>query len=221
MISLTKDILIRGFDDNTHSNLGKKAEQMGVSINSIVKDAVEQWLDKKTHVPHVHDLLIYSDEKSMNDFLKSLDRMTGSEWFKSFASPPKHHTEKILSKLDWYNGTVKPYKPHGVNGAKYCGQVIQNIVKASDKKPLCCVDFVITDIANNSFSHAMELEKQYDNARLPGLMFCPYKASDLVSSDITDIIELFLMHDKIFVLKNDDIYKLNITKESIHKIFLN
>jgi len=218
---LTKDILIRGFDDNTHSNLGKKAEQMGVSINSIVKDAVEQWLDKKTHVPHVHDLLIYSDEKSINSFLKSLDRMTGSEWFKSFASPPKHHAEKVLSKLGWHNGTVKPYRPHGVDGTKYCGQVIQNIAKSSDKKPLCCVDFVITDIANNSFSHAMELEKQYDNARLPGLMFCPYKASDLMSSDITDMIELFLMHDKIFVLKNDDIYKLNITKESIHKIFLN
>ena len=63
MISLTKDILIRGFDDSTHSDLGKNADQMGVSINSIVKDAVEQWLDKKTHVPHVHDLLIYSDEK--------------------------------------------------------------------------------------------------------------------------------------------------------------
>ena len=218
---MTKDILIRGFDDSTHSDLGKKADQMGVSINSIVKDAVEQWLDKKTHVPHVHDLLIYSDEKSMNNFLKSLDRMTGAEWFKSFAAPPKHHTEKILSKLDWYNGTVKPYKPHGVDGSKYCGQVIQNISKSSNKKPLCCVDFVITDIANNSFSHAMELEKKYDEARLPGLMFCPYKASDLMNSDITDMIELFLMHDRIFVLKNDDIYKLNITKESIHKIFLN
>jgi len=221
VISLTKDILIRGFDDNTHTNLGKKAEQMGVSINSIVKDAVEQWLDKKTHVPHVHDLLIYSDERSINNFLKSLDRMTGSEWFKSFAAPPKHHTEKILSKLEWYNGTVKPYKPHDVDGSKYCGQVIQKIVKASEKKPLCCVDFMITDIANNSLNHAMKLEKEYDNARLPGLMFCPYKASDLVKSDITDMIELFLMHDRIFVLKNDDIYKLNITKESIHKIFLN
>ena len=65
MISLTKDILVRGFDDETHTELGKKADQMSVSINSIVKDAVEQWLDKKTHVPHVHDLLIYSDEKSM------------------------------------------------------------------------------------------------------------------------------------------------------------
>ena len=56
MISLTKDVLIRGIDDSTHSELGKKSDQMGVSINSIVKDAVEQWLDKNTHVLHVHDL---------------------------------------------------------------------------------------------------------------------------------------------------------------------
>jgi hypothetical protein len=222
MISLTKDVLIRGIDDSTHSELGKKSDQMGVSINSIVKDAVEQWLDKKTHVPHVHDLLIYSDEKSMSNFLKSLDRMTSNtEWFKSFAAPPKHHTEKVLSKLDWFNGTIKPYKPHGTDGSKYCGKVMQNIVKESQKKPLCCVDFMITDIADNSFRHAMELEKGYDEARLPGLMFCPYKASDLMKSDITDMIELFMMHDRIFVIKNDDIYKLHITKESIHKIFLN
>ncbi len=222
MISLTKDVLVRGFDDSTHSDLGKKADQMGVSVNSIVKDAVEQWLEKKTDAPHVHDLLIYSDEKSMNNFLKSLDRMTSNtEWFKSFAAPPKHHTEKVLSKLGWFNGTVKPYNPHGTDGSKYCGRVIQNISKESKKQPLCCIDFVITDVANNSFSHAMKLEQSYDDARLPGLMFCPYKASDLMNSDITNMIELFLMHDRIFVLKNDDIYKLNITKESIHKIFLN
>lgn len=222
MISLTKNIIVRGFDDDTHIHLGKKADQMGVSINSIIKEAVEQWLDKKIHVPHVHDLLIYSDEKSMNNFLKSLDKMTNNtEWFKSFAAPPKHHAEKVLSKLDWHNGTVKPYNPHGINASKYCGQVIQNIAKASTKKPVCCVDFVITDVANNSFARAMELEKTYDEARLPGLMFCPYKASDLMNSDITNMIELLLMHDKIFVLKDDDIYKLHISKESIHKIFLN
>ena len=112
MISLTKDILVRGFDDETHAELGKKADQMSVSINSIVKDAVEQWLDKKTHVPHIHDLLIYSDEKSMNAFLKGLDKMAnGAEWFKSFVAPPKHHTERILSNLNWHNETIKPYKP--------------------------------------------------------------------------------------------------------------
>lgn len=219
---MTKDILIRGFDDSTHSELGKKADQMGVSINSIVKDAVEQWLDKKTHVSYVHDLLIYSDEKSMNNFLKALDRMTSNtEWFKSFIAPPKHHAEKILSKLNWYNGTLKPYKPHGTDDVKYCREVIANIVKESKKKPLCCVDFMITDIAANSFKRVIEIEKEYDEYRLPGLMFCPYRANDLMNSDITDMIELFMMHDRIFVVKNDDIYKLNLTKESIHKIFLN
>jgi hypothetical protein len=219
---MTKDVLVRGFSDTIHSDLGKKADQMGVSVNSIVKDAVDQWLDKKTHVPHVHDLLIYADDKSMNNFLKALDRMaSNNEWFKSFAAPPEHHSEKILSKLNWYNGTVKPYKPHGADGSKYCGQVIGNIVNESKKKPLCCVDFVITDIAKNSFEEAMELEKVYDESRLPGLMFCPYKSSDLMNSDITDMVKLFMMHDRIFVIKNDDIYKLHITKESIHKIFLN
>ena len=219
---MTKDVLVRGFPDDVHADLSKKADQMGVSINSIVKDAVDQWLNKKTHVPHVHDLLIYADEKSMNSFLKSLDRMTNNdEWFKSFAAPPKHHTEKILSKLNWFNGTVKPYSPHGIGGSKYCGNVIENIIKKSNNKPLCCVDFVITDIAKNSFDQAMELEKAYDESRLPGLMFCPYKSSDLMNSDITDLVELFMMHDRIFVVKNDDIYKLHITKESIHKVFLN
>ena len=154
MISLAKDVLVRGFDDTTHSDLGKKADQMGVSINSIVKDAVDQWLEKKTDAPHVHDLLIYSDEKSMNNFLKSLDRMTSNtEWFKSFAAPPKHHSEKVLSKLDWFNGTVKPYNPHGTDGSKYCGRVMQNIAKESKKQPLCCVDFVITDVANPTRIH--------------------------------------------------------------------
>ena len=219
---MPKDVLVRGFSDDIHADLSKKADQMGVSINSIVKDAVDQWLNKKIHVPHVHDLLIYADEKSMNSFLKSLDRMANDEeWFKSYAAPPKHHTEKILSKLNWFNGTVKPYTPHGTGGSKYCGNVIENIVKKSNNKPLCCVDFVITDIAKNSFGQAMELEKAYDESRLPGLMFCPYKSSDLMNSDITDLVELFMMHDRIFVVKNDDIYKLHITKESIHKVFLN
>ena len=63
----------------------------------------------------------------------------------------------------------------------------------------------------------MKLEQSYDDARLPSLMFCSYKASDLMNSDITNMIELFLMHDRIFVLKNDDIYKLNITKEVFTK----
>jgi predicted HicB family RNase H-like nuclease len=37
------DLIIRGFDDQVHTALGKTANQKGVSINSIVKDAVDKW----------------------------------------------------------------------------------------------------------------------------------------------------------------------------------
>ena len=217
-----KDLHIRDIDEKEHSELTKIADGMGVSVNSIVKDAIDKWLQKKIHLPHIHDLLIYHDEKSMHIFLKSLDKLAdSSQWYKSFVAPPKHHTENTFSKLNWHNNTVKPYNPKGMGDMKYCGLLIRQLSKESQKKPLCCVDFVITDIAKNSFNKAMEIEKAYDESRLPGLMFCPYKASDLMSSDITNMIELFTMHDRIFVIKNDDIYKLQIKKESIHKIFLN
>ena len=29
------------------------------------------------------------------------------------------------------------------------------------------------------------------------------------------------MHDQVFILKEDEIYKLHITKENVHKLFLN
>jgi hypothetical protein len=40
---LTHTLIIRGFDDHVHEQLGDIANQMGVSINSIVKDAVDKW----------------------------------------------------------------------------------------------------------------------------------------------------------------------------------
>ena len=217
-----KDLHVRDIDEKEHSELTKFADVMGVSVNSIVKDAIDKWLQKKTHLPHIHDLLIYSDEKSMNSFLKALDRMADkSQWFKSFVAPPNHHSEKIFSKLNWNNETVKPYNPKGMDDLKYCGQLIQRLSKESEKKPLCCVDFVITDIAGSSFKKAMDIEKAYDESRLPGLMFCPYKANDLMNLGIGGMIELLMLHDRIFLVKDDDVYKLHMSKESIHKIFLN
>ena len=40
-------LIIRGFNDQVHEKLGEIANQGGVSINSIVKDAVDMWLKKK------------------------------------------------------------------------------------------------------------------------------------------------------------------------------
>ena len=72
---MTRDLIVRGFDDQVHSSLGKIATQKGVSINSIVKDAVDKWLKQQQEIPKKHYLVIYSDNESIRGLLKSMDRL--------------------------------------------------------------------------------------------------------------------------------------------------
>ena len=72
---MTHTLIIRGFDDQVHEQLGEIANKRGVSVNSIVKDAVDMWLKKKeSEVPRKHHLVIYSDDESIIRLLKSMDR---------------------------------------------------------------------------------------------------------------------------------------------------
>jgi hypothetical protein len=103
---------------------------------------------------------------------------------------------------------------------KYCDKVLENIVKNADNKPVCCMDFLINDIGKDTLKQALTLEKIYDDNRIAGLMYCTYKTENLLNSQIKDLIELFEMHDQVFILKGDEVYKLHITKENVHKLFL-
>jgi hypothetical protein len=72
---------------------------------------------------------------------------------------------------------------------KYCRQVMTNIADGANNKPLCCMDFLINDIAKNSLKQAMTVEQVYDNNRLSGLVYCNYKTENLLNSDIKHMIE--------------------------------
>ena len=234
------NLIVRGFDDYVHSKLGEVANQRGVSINSIIKDAVDKWLkEQQSQVPRKHYLIIYSDDESMGGLLKSMDRLAiEGELFRCFCGPPKRAYTELLSKLDWYNGTVEPYyysiNEEGNKGRqsqvqiqspknimKYFSKVIENITHNSHGKQVCCMDFLINDIANASIKQALTLEQAYNKSRFPGLVYCTYKTETLLHSEIKDMIELFEMHDQIFIIKVDEVYKLHITKENVHKLFLN
>ena len=243
---MTHNLIIRGFDDQVHEKLGEIANQRGVSINSIVKDAVDIWLKKQqAEVPRKHHLVIYSDNESMIRLLKSMDKLAKEgNLFRCFFGPPRNQAIELLSKLKWYDGTVKPYpysfaiqskdEQHGLsaqqqaqiqvqsqkNIMKYCGKVIENVVRNADNKQICCMDFVINDVGKDSLKHALIVEKAYDDNRIAGLMYCTYKTDNLLNSEVKDLIELFEMHDQIFILKEDEVYKLHITKENVHKLFL-
>ena len=249
---MTHNLIVRGFDDQIHEKLGEIANQRGVSINSIVKDAVDVWLKKQqSEIPRKHHLVIYSDDESMMRLLKSMDKLAKEgNLFRCFFGPPRNPSIELLSRLKWYDGTVKPYPYSSVtqskdeqhdlslqqqqqiqaqaqtqaqsqkNIMKYCGKVIENVVKNANNNQVCCMDFVINDVGKDSLRQALIVEKAYDDNRIAGLMYCTYKTNSLLNSEIKDLIELFEMHDQIFILKEDEVYKLHITKENVHKLFL-
>jgi hypothetical protein len=233
---VTHNLIVRGFDDDVHTKLGEEANQKGISINSIVKDAVDKWLkEQQSQVPRKHCLIIYSDDESMKGLLKSMDRLAKEgDLFRCFCGRPDSSSAKLLSRLEWYNGTVEPYYEEGNGGRrsqlqiqdqknimKYFNKIIDNITKNSDGKQVCCLDFLINDVAESSLKQALTIEKMYNNSRFPGLMYCAYKTEILLNSEIKDMIELFEIHDQIFIVKDDEVYKLHITKENVHKLFLN
>jgi hypothetical protein len=168
--------------------------------------------------------------------LKSMDRLAKeSDLFRCYCGPPQSPETTFLSKLKWYDGTPMPYyytnhshlakkqiptSPRD-DITKYCKQVITKIEDVSNNRQLCCMDFLINDISKNSLKQAMVVEQLYDNNRLSGLMYCNYMTESLINSDINNMIELFEMHDQVFILKDTEVYKLHVTKENVHKMFLN
>jgi hypothetical protein len=220
-VNVTKNMIVRGFDDDTHNQLGQLAQERGVSINSIVKDAVDKWLEQQSSAPKKHHLVIYDNDDSMISALKSMDALAkDNEWFRSYAGPPTSRLTRYLSDLGWYEGTILPYEPDQQNVMKYCSSTMGRIGKASNNRHLCCMDFLINDIAKSSLKQAIRIEHAYDEDRIPGYMFCTYRTDTLLGAETRSMIDLFELHDQVFVLRDSDIYKLHVTKENLHKFFL-
>ena len=220
---MAKDMLVRGVDEEIYSSLGNAAKEKGISINSLVKDAIDSWLSKKDGTVKIHHLILYSDDKSMVSLLKSLDYFAKkSGWFKCHCGSNENSAVKMLDEMKWYNGTIVPYETNSKKIMSYCGDVMQKISKKAKDQSICCVDFIVGDIANQkSLSQAVKIEHEYNQNRTGGLMFCPYKTPDLLTAGIEDMIELFEEHDQIFILKGDKVYKLHLTLESTHKMIMN
>ncbi len=221
---MSHTLVIRGFDHDTHTQLGNLSRQKKVSVNSIVKDAVDQWLKKQNEIPKRHHLLLYEDDIPLIRLLKLIDRFMADEdkWFKCFIPSSNATFVELLKALDWYdtNDSNSRYKYSQENIMKYFSNILPNILKKSKNKELCCIDFLLNDIAKVSIKETIEIERAYDQNKLEGLVFCPYKIKDLTNTSVSDIITLFQAHQKFFVVKDDELFKLNITKESIHKLFL-
>jgi hypothetical protein len=218
---MTRNLIIRGFDDEIHSQLGNQSRKRGVSINSIVKDAVDQWLKKQDEIPKRHHLLLYDNEESIQLLIKSLDKMTKKdEWFKCFVRSSDISITETLEDLNWFDGTIVQFKQLQKDKMKHLVDILQNIWQKSNNKEILLVDFLINDIASSSISEAISLEKEYDKNRLEGLVFCAYEMTNLINASTSEMIQMFDSHDQVFLLNDNQIFKIHITKENIHKLLL-
>ena len=219
---MAKKILVREIDEEIHTKISRLADQKGMSINSIAKDALEKWIKQQDQVPHKHDLLIYDNEKSLVNLLRTMDRFAKEgNWYKAFCGSAANKSVKFLTKIGWNNVTIKPYQTTQKEIPKYCSSVMKKLERDSKGSNVCCMDFILEDVAEKSLKQAIAIESGYNLGRIPGVMFCPYKTDTILKEGIESMMNLFAEHDQIFVLKNEELHKLHITKENTHKLFMN
>lgn len=218
---MVRNLIIRGFDDDVHSQLGNLSRQKGVSINSIVKDAVDGWIKQQKEIPRRHHLLIYDKYESLKSSIKSIDKLAKEEeWFKCFICPLDFPLKNALMKLRWFDSTLPSNKNLKQELIKYFNNILQNILENANDKQICCIDILIDEISYSSLNEVIDIEKSYNEKRLRGIVFCAYKAENLFGASIKDLITILDFHDQVFIIENEQIYKLHLTKENIHKFFL-
>src|SRR5688500_19497897 len=107
-----------------------------------------------------------------------MDRLAKeSGLFRCFCGRHSTNSSKLLSKLNWYNAIVMPYyydeyetlkqqqqkqnqSQNNKSIMRYCSKVMENIVAGNNanNKQVCCIDFLINDIAKSSLHQALTIE---------------------------------------------------------------
>ena len=126
-------------------SLGDLSRQKGVSINSIVRDAVDKWLKQQKEIPKRHHLLIYDNEESMKSLLESIDELAKKgEWFRCFVRSSNSSITDLLSeKLKWFDGAAMPYRHSQKDLKKYCDNIgPKNIQKIQRIKKYAVLTFL-------------------------------------------------------------------------------
>jgi len=217
-----KVLYVRGFDDELHDKLSDQSKKEGVSPASILEEAYDDWLKKRKGIQSIHYLLLYSDGKTLENFLKKADGMLDENCVKLCAGTHSHSAMKYLKKHGWVDGTDSSYdkaikkKPEQVTS-----KVFDRLAKISSGKYSCYMGFMTEDVAlQHSLKKANEIERIYNSKRIPGVVFCPYDMSKLKGYSLKDLLELFDEHDKGFIIEGTEVFEVNISNTNLPKLFL-
>ncbi|WP_316504245.1 hypothetical protein [Nitrosopumilus sp.] len=170
-----------------------------------------------------HELVLYADDEALKNFLKSLDRISQNDDFvKACYGPKSHQGMEFLTKHGWLDGTVEPYKQFLENPNAYGKKVIQKIRSHINAKQLMVIAFLTGDRAEKkSVSKSTDFCQWYHKQNVSGITHCVTHAENILSENLTDVLNLFETHDQVYIVKKDSINKIHVTRESIHKLLLN
>ena len=171
-LGMSKVLYVRGFNDKLHQKLDDQAKKEGISAASILESAFEDWLKNKDEIPTKHYLVLYSDDESLQTFLKKVNDLENDDWFHATLGPESHKGVKYLKKHGWYDVTSSPYRQGIKNVRKYASKVFDNLARVTDKKQSCFVGFMTEDVAHHhSLDKASEVENIFNSKRIGGVVF--------------------------------------------------
>ena len=218
---MTKTLYVRNVSETIHDKLNDISKEQGVPIGSILEEAVNEWIKHKDTIPTQHNLILYSDEESLLNFLKKMEELTKQDWNRITLGPESHKGKNYLKRKQWKDITIFPYAQGLKNAEKYSSQVFDKVNKETKDKKSMFMGFMTGDVAAKySLKKSIELEKISNQKMKSGIVFCPFNMKDLVGTNMVELFDLINEHEKIFVLKKNEVYELNLNKTNHLKLLL-
>jgi len=218
---MAKTLYVRNVSETIHNKLNDISKEQGVPIGSILEEAVNEWVKHKDTIPTQHNLILYSDEESLLNFLKKMEELTKQDWNRITLGPESHKGKNYLKRKQWKDITIFPYAQGLKNAEKYSSQVFDKVNKETKDKKSMFMGFMTGDVAAKySLKKSIELEKISNQKVKSGITFCPFNMKDLVGTNMVELFDLINEHEKIFVLKKNEVYELNLNKTNHLKLLL-
>lgn len=218
---MSKTLYVRSFSEDYHEKLNDISKDQGVSVGSIIEEAVGEWIRNKDKKHKLHHLILYSTEEELLYFLKKMEDLTKDDWVRICLGPDSNQGKNYLKKKNWKDVTISPYVQGLKNPEKYSSQVFTKADKETKDQDSMILGFLTGDVASRfSLKKSIELEKISNETIKSGIIFCPFKVSDLTKNNMMELFELMNEHDKVYVVKKKEIFEMNMNKTSHSSLLL-
>jgi hypothetical protein len=218
---MVKDLFVRDFDEKLHAKASQIATDDGITLASIVSDAVDKWVKNHEKNQHRHNLILYDNEKTLSKLLDEIDKLASDNWFKSSCGSAKHYGMQYLNKRKWFDATAGNYDKL-VENPQVTGNKVLEIIgnKIGSKFPLT-VAFLVEDLARKeSVRKAVGFCEWFESKSLPGITYCIANSKNIISGSFNDLFDLFNVHSAMFLAKDNQLYKLRLDEARFYSLLI-